>query len=407
MPDGSATLLPDRHPPSSNGSALNNHYQITDADLAALFLSPTGVNREDEAGCMETFDTALLSQINELVDAPEHEPVGPPPGFEHLHFDATALDTSATLSLISDLTLQSQVSPSDQICSSQLLFAGKETDHFPSPFLLCRPHFRWITTTTDRRHIRWSIDLSSNLSIASDRSLIRQHNDEQHSRQTAHVQESFIQRQTIRIDHHQSRIHRNRRCRSRTGSAVLVVQLIPERRTHKFVNTSSTSLITRSSLRLDTPPEQLPPSTRQSSSSNSSSGSSSIDDALIQLNQQHAAAAAVTPKLFQDKSLSIFQLPASQTAMAMDSQQRAMHDNISLLASLATTATPLIPDTPWPSSRLEPKLNNPPRPMQHASHPPAIDLHSLMENLNELCYRGFDELNTLVQEQRWVRFFRR
>ena len=153
VPDSSATLPADRHAPSSTGMTLNNHYQITDADLAALFLSPTAVDREHETGCMETFDTALLSQINELVDAPEREPVGPPPGFEHLHFDATASDTSATLSLISDLTLQSHVSPSDQICSSQLLNAGRTTYRCPSLFLRCRAHSRWITTTTARRHI--------------------------------------------------------------------------------------------------------------------------------------------------------------------------------------------------------------------------------------------------------------
>jgi len=31
------------------------------------------------------------------------------------------------------------------------------------------------------------------------------------------------------------------------------------------------------------------------------------------------------------------------------------------------------------------------------------NIQELMQNLNELCYKGFDELNALIQEQRWVR----
>ncbi|CAF1552257.1 unnamed protein product, partial [Rotaria sordida] len=39
---------------------------------------------------------------------------------------------------------------------------------------------------------------------------------------------------------------------------------------------------------------------------------------------------------------------------------------------------------------------------QQQSRNNSINIHELIENLNELCYKGFDELNALIQEQRWV-----
>ena len=32
-----------------------------------------------------------------------------------------------------------------------------------------------------------------------------------------------------------------------------------------------------------------------------------------------------------------------------------------------------------------------------------IERKIAIDNLNEICYRGFDELNALIQEERWVR----
>jgi hypothetical protein len=70
---------------------------------------------------------------------------------------------------------------------------------------------------------------------------------------------------------------------------------------------------------------------------------------------------------------------------------------------MTTISTPITNEVAWSSTA------------RHISHPRSsmmvqtslndlsVYLHELLKNLNELCYRGFDELNTLIQEQRWVR----
>jgi hypothetical protein len=155
---------------------------------------------------------------------------------------------------------------------------------------------------------------------------------------------------------------------------------------------------------------------RQSSSSTSSSTSSSIDEALIQLSQQHQQPQAQTAKkIFSDESSSIFNFPSTKITTNIDKQQRAVHDNINFLASMAAASTPVTPESPWQQTTLHSNVNLP-RKMQPAmlqqqtvlpqspSKNPALTMHELTENLNELCYRGFDELNALIQEQRWVGF---
>lgn len=153
---------------------------------------------------------------------------------------------------------------------------------------------------------------------------------------------------------------------------------------------------------------------RQSSSSASSSTSSSIDDALIQLSQQHQQQQTAN-KLFSHESLSIFNFPAVQsTASNIDKQQRAVHDNISFLASMAAASTPVTPESPWQQTTFHSNVNPQRRaqttmlqqqPMVPQSPPknPSTNLQKLIDHLNEICYRGFDELNALIQEQRWVR----
>ena len=156
---------------------------------------------------------------------------------------------------------------------------------------------------------------------------------------------------------------------------------------------------------------------RQSSSSASSSTSSSIDDALIQLSQQQQQAPS-TNKLFSNESLSIFHFPSSQnTTSTIDKQQRAVHDNISFLASMAAASTPVTPESPWQQTNYHSNLNSQRRTqamlLQQQQQPSTVpqlsprnfsaNLQEFIEHLNEICYRGFDELNALIQEQRWVR----
>jgi hypothetical protein len=130
--------------------------------------------------------------------------------------------------------------------------------------------------------------------------------------------------------------------------------------------------------------------TRTSSSSASSSTSSSIDDALIQLTQQQQQVSNVN-KLFNDEPISIFHFSKPN----IDKQQQAVHDNINFLASMTTGST-----TEESNINLQRQI----RPIMFSlPETPSKNIQELMQNLNELCYKGFDELNALIQEQRWVR----
>lgn len=167
---------------------------------------------------------------------------------------------------------------------------------------------------------------------------------------------------------------------------------------------------------------------RTSSSSTSSSTSSSIDEALIQLTQQQQQQQVSNAnKLFNDEPLSIFHyssLPAQ--ANIENEQQQAVNDNISFLASMATASTSMQAEPTWQQSltstsldsniNLKRKMRNmmqqqqPPQPSpmnssQLSSGNNALTAQNLVQGLNELCYKGFDELNSLIQEQRWVRKF--
>ena len=122
--------------------------------------------------------------------------------------------------------------------------------------------------------------------------------------------------------------------------------------------------------------------------------------------------------------MSIFNLSSLQPKPNLDRQQQAVHDNISFLASMATASTPVTPESTWQqqqttSTSLDSNINlqrkmravmlqqqqqqqqqiNLP---QLSSRNNSTNIHELIENLNELCYKGFDELNSLIQEQRWV-----
>ena len=75
----------------------------------------------------------------------------------------------------------------------------------------------------------------------------------------------------------------------------------------------------------------------------------------------------------------------------MKEQEQAVHDNISFLASMTLASTDL------------PNQNHVQQQQQIPSKTKSLNIQDLMNNLNELCYKGFDELNALIQEQRWVR----
>ncbi|CAF3666483.1 unnamed protein product [Rotaria socialis] len=175
--------------------------------------------------------------------------------------------------------------------------------------------------------------------------------------------------------------------------------------------------------RISTTNHQSSITARTSSSSTSSSTSSSIDEALIQLTQQQQQQTPNVNKLFNDEPISIFNYSSIQPKPTIDKQQQAVHDNINFLASMATASTPMTSESTWqqqiPSTSMSidssMNLKRKMRPImlqqqqmklsQSISRNNSANMHELIENLNELCYKGFDELNALIQEQRWVQSY--
>ena len=133
--------------------------------------------------------------------------------------------------------------------------------------------------------------------------------------------------------------------------------------------------------------------------SSSASSSSSIDDALIQLTQKQQQHSANLPQLFNDPSNSFFQFPSlpSKSTTIDQQQEQALHENLNFLASMAVASTPITP-VHSPSRRSTNSLQS------ISTRNSSISMQELIQNLNELCDKGFDELNVLIQEQRWVRY---
>jgi hypothetical protein len=132
--------------------------------------------------------------------------------------------------------------------------------------------------------------------------------------------------------------------------------------------------------------------------SSSTSSTSSIDDALIQLSQQQYV--GNVNKLFNDEPTSIFHFPSLPSKINIDKEQeQAVHDNINFLASMTIASTPVQTVNLQHQNRFQQQINLP----QISSRNKSLNIQELMNNLNELCYKGFDELNALIQEQRWVR----
>ncbi len=149
VPDSSSILLSDLNNPSKQNlfdysistltdsttvNKSNDNYNLTDADLAALFVSSivsttpsntTNDNKNEHSNNNNnnnTLDDVFIQQVNDLVCSSQQKPLGPPPGFENFRFDtSSSSDNSTTTSSISTAALQSQVSSSDTINFSQLL----------------------------------------------------------------------------------------------------------------------------------------------------------------------------------------------------------------------------------------------------------------------------------------------
>lgn len=158
---------------------------------------------------------------------------------------------------------------------------------------------------------------------------------------------------------------------------------------------------------------------RTSSSSASSSTSSSIDEALIQLTQQQQKFPPMNNLFGNEPISSFFPFPSLPTSNESE-EQLAVHENIHFLASMATASTPVTPESPWAQTsassaasnldanvnltRKIPSMNQRKAPVTPLKTNTAV-IHELMQNLNEICFKGFDELNALIQEQKWVQSY--
>ena len=102
----------------------------------------------------------------------------------------------------------------------------------------------------------------------------------------------------------------------------------------------------------------------------------------------------------------------------MNTPEQALQDNINFLASMATALTPVTPESTWQQQQQTKSLDsniNLQRQMRNmmiqqqqinlsSNRNNSVNSQELIQNLNELCYKGFDELNALIQEQRWVKY---
>lgn len=61
---------------------------------------------------------------------------------------------------------------------------------------------------------------------------------------------------------------------------------------------------------------------------------------------------------------------------------------------MSAASTPVTPQRS--ANKLQPQQKT-------STRNPSMNLQEFIQNLNDLCDKGFDELNALIQEQRWVR----
>lgn len=103
-------------PNSTTVNKSNDNYNLTDADLAALFVSSIvsttpSITNENTLEQSNTLDDVFIQQMNDLVCSNQEKSFGPPPGFENFRLNSSDNSTD----------LQSQVSSSDTINFDQLL----------------------------------------------------------------------------------------------------------------------------------------------------------------------------------------------------------------------------------------------------------------------------------------------
>ncbi|CAM4917537.1 unnamed protein product [Rotaria socialis] len=458
--DSSSILLPDLNNPSTQSlfdyssstptmnsidlptvNKSNNNFNLSDADLAALFVSTlvsatssttATLDNENElpTNNNNALDDVFLQQVNELVCSSQQKSMGPPPGFENFLFDnPLPSETSRTLSSISNAAIQSQVSSSDTINFSQLLpstivdtqqqqpIGGNVHSSFQSDeqsifFPMSNHHY---SSTSSSQIFPTNTPSSTNTTTTTNsaNSIAKPYTPNSLSLKTKNF--SSIDTSNIKSPI-STKINDSDTITRHDDTTPNHIFASPNsffNNGHKdFASTKLTTVKSSSN-------------NRQSSSSTSSSTSSSIDEALIQLSQQQKQQSNVQTanKLFYDESLSIFNYssprstaatPPTITAPATShiaKQQRAVNDNINFLASMASTATS---ESTWQQAKLHSNTKSkqkmqstileqqPSLLPQSPSRNSTTNMHDLMENLNELCYRGFDELNALIQEQRWV-----
>ncbi|CAF3387063.1 unnamed protein product [Rotaria socialis] len=458
--DSSSILLPDLNNPSTQSlfdyssstptmnsidlptvNKSNNNFNLSDADLAALFVSTlvsatssttATLDNENElpTNNNNALDDVFLQQVNELVCSSQQKSMGPPPGFENFLFDnPLPSETSRTLSSISNAAIQSQVSSSDTINFSQLLpstivdtqqqqpIGGNVHSSFQSDeqsifFPMSNHHY---SSTSSSQIFPTNTPSSTNTTTTTNsaNSIAKPYTPNSLSLKTKNF--SSIDTSNIKSPI-STKINDSDTITRHDDTTPNHIFASPNsffNNGHKdFASTKLTTVKSSSN-------------NRQSSSSTSSSTSSSIDEALIQLSQQQKQQSNVQTanKLFYDESLSIFNYssprstaatPPTITAPATShiaKQQRAVNDNINFLASMASTATS---ESTWQQANLHSNTKSkqkmqstileqqPSLLPQSPSRNSTTNMHDLMENLNELCYRGFDELNALIQEQRWV-----
>ncbi|UJR21537.1 hypothetical protein I4U23_024622 [Adineta vaga] len=435
--DYSATTKSNASSFGSTATTKGNTNYLNDSDLAGLFASSivsisrssTAMDKNDITDNPNTLDDIFFQQVSELVCASQQNPLGPPPGFENFRFDTTSSssDSLTTVSSISTAAAvgQSKVSSSDTTNFSQLL---------PSTN---------VDITQQSALINGNVcSSSSHSSFASDDQTI-------FFPLGAHIYSSSSQIFPIKAPLSGATNSMNSNAEPflpnslSTNAKHFASPDKSDATSPKLTTQNDTDTLLKDG---DATPNQIFPSpisfftngqadfasakpssnktsstsasnNRQSSSSASSSTSSSIDDALIQLSQQQQSQtqAPTVNKFFSDESLSIFNFPTSKSTTNIDKQQRAVHDNINFLASMAAASTPVTPESPWQQPTIHSNVNvqskrqsmRQQQPQQSAvpqspSKSCPSNMQELMENLNELCYRGFDELNALIQEQRWV-----
>lgn len=153
----------------------------------------------------------------------------------------------------------------------------------------------------------------------------------------------------------------------------------------------------------------------KSSSSASSSTSSSIDEALIQFTQKQQKFSPMK-NVFNPDSMPFFPYNSLTTSTTESEEQQAVQENLQFLASMASASTPVTPESPWsqtssssaldPTANLARKISSSAQQRKSGSTSSMKSSNTLLAefltNLNELCYKGFDELNALTQEQKWV-----